>query len=192
MELGLGLTGERGLSLEAGVRSAGEAMGFLLEEEQRESVFYRGVVRRPQGSCHVGLSPYPYSWLYGRDHTQSECISRSNIVMCQCLSISCLRVCTQSPCTSRKYTKRKCTITCLHRKHLLFLSFCFSQVKAVSPLADSWVFQWTRILPIGFSFPCRPVLCTRTQSNPISSQNRSSRCRFFISTLRNIQRHRQD
>jgi len=71
MELGLGLMGERGLSLEAGVRSAGEAMGFLLEEEQSESVFYRGVVRRPQGSCHVGLSPYPYSWFCGRDHTQS-------------------------------------------------------------------------------------------------------------------------
>lgn len=106
--------GERGLSLEAGVRSAGEAMGFLFEEEQSESVFYEGVVRRAQGSCHVGLSPYPYSWFYGRDHTQSWCI-RSNIVICQCLSKFCLRVCTQSPCTSRKDTKRKRTITCLYK-----------------------------------------------------------------------------
>lgn len=45
--------GERGLSLEAGVRSAGEAMGFLLEEEQIVSVFFEGVVRRAQGSCHI-------------------------------------------------------------------------------------------------------------------------------------------
>lgn len=49
MELGLGLMGERGLSLEAGVRSAGEAMGSLLEEEQRESVFYRGVCEEATG-----------------------------------------------------------------------------------------------------------------------------------------------
>jgi hypothetical protein len=34
------------------------------------------------------------------------------------------------------------------------------QVKAVSSLAASWVFQWTRILPIGFSFPyiCKQLL----------------------------------
>jgi len=49
---------------------------------------------------------------------------------------------------------------CIRNICCSFPSFSFLQVKAVSSLAASWVFQWTRILPIGFSFPyiCKQLL----------------------------------